>query len=253
MEYIILKDLVDNGFSTYQIAKQTNQSQTNIRYWLRKYNLKTAITKSQGQNNCLFCHTKLTGKQIKFCSKECKKEVHKYSIYIRQKRTRNERKEYFIEQLGAKCSICGYDKSKYSLSFHHRENKKYTISSMLHNNKIETCQNEIDKCILVCINCHREIHNYQKEVCPQYKKQRAKYLLKREELLNILGGKCQKCGYNKHSFCLDFHHLRDKKFSLSMREMALKIPIEELKQEINKCIILCGNCHSEEHYTPKNK
>ena len=61
-----------------------------------------------------------------------------------------------------------------------------------------------------------------------------------------MGGKCQKCGYSKCYDALEFHHLDPKKkdFQLS----ALKnYSLNALKKELDKCIMLCANCHREEH------
>jgi transposase len=41
MDKEILAFYVENGFSTYSIAKKINKSQTTVNYWLKKYNLKT--------------------------------------------------------------------------------------------------------------------------------------------------------------------------------------------------------------------
>lgn len=58
------------------------------------------------------------------------------------------------------CTICGYNKCMASLDFHHvvSEDKKFTIgaSSMRRSNK--SIVEEINKCILLCSNCHRQIH-----------------------------------------------------------------------------------------------
>lgn len=66
------------------------------------------------------------------------------------------------------------------------------------------------------------------------------------DLLNLLGGVCSKCGYNKNLSALNFHHLRDKSFSLDIRKIS-NTSLEKLKSEVLKCIILCANCHQEEH------
>lgn len=64
------------------------------------------------------------------------------------------------------CSICGYKKSLDALCFHHIRDKKYIVSRMLQNSR-KSLKEEIRKCILVCHNCHSEIHeqerNNQKE------------------------------------------------------------------------------------------
>ena len=63
------------------------------------------------------------------------------------------------EYLGNKCSVCGYDKCSEALEFHHKnpETKEFNISGF-HCLSWEKIQEELDKCILVCSNCHREIH-----------------------------------------------------------------------------------------------
>lgn len=67
------------------------------------------------------------------------------------------------------------------------------------------------------------------------------------KLLNLLGGKCTKCGYNKNYSALCFHHTRDKLFQLDVRKCS-NTKWDSLIEEANKCILLCHNCHMEEHY-----
>jgi len=66
------------------------------------------------------------------------------------------------------------------------------------------------------------------------------------KLINMLGGCCSKCGYNKNISALHFHHLRDKVFNLDVRKIS-NSSMDRLLLEVNKCILLCANCHSEEH------
>lgn len=73
---------------------------------------------------------------------------------------RRRRKENLARVLGSKCSLCGYDRCIGALEFHHiePENKGYQLSSgNCHN--LENDLKEAEKCILVCSNCHKEIHN----------------------------------------------------------------------------------------------
>lgn len=57
------------------------------------------------------------------------------------------------------CKICGYSKCKQALEFHHLDPKlkEYQITN-LNTHKEDTIVKELEKCILVCANCHREIH-----------------------------------------------------------------------------------------------
>jgi len=72
---------------------------------------------------------------------------------------RKRRKKLLVEYKGGKCSMCGYDKCVSALEFHHTNPKEKDISfSNGAQRKLELMIKEVDKCILVCSNCHREIH-----------------------------------------------------------------------------------------------
>lgn len=69
------------------------------------------------------------------------------------------RKQKCIDYLGGRCAQCGYDRCVKSLNFHHREpdQKSFEISSRL-DNSWEKLRVELDKCDLLCFNCHMEEH-----------------------------------------------------------------------------------------------
>lgn len=63
---------------------------------------------------------------------------------------------------------------------------------------------------------------------------------------------CEQCGYNKHSAGLDFHHINPKKKESTIHQlMGGPAPNEDnikvFETEIQKCIVLCANCHRETH------
>ena len=70
----------------------------------------------------------------------------------------------------------------------------------------------------------------------------------KELLVNYKGGKCEICGYDKCLGALDFHHLdpNEKEFSISSSNIYKNI--DKLKEEVDKCILVCANCHREIHY-----
>jgi hypothetical protein len=80
---------------------------------------------------------------------------------IRVKLWRKQTKIKIVESMGGKCCICGYNKCNWALALHHLNpiEKDFTISEALASprswNKIVL---ELRKCILVCHNCHSEIH-----------------------------------------------------------------------------------------------
>lgn len=73
---------------------------------------------------------------------------------------RRKRKINLMEVLGNKCCLCGYNKIPNSLEFHHinPNEKSFGIADNGICRDLETDLAEIKKCILVCANCHREIH-----------------------------------------------------------------------------------------------
>lgn len=115
-------------------------------------------------------HRKSEDKLHSMC-KECKKDYDKNWYKNNQKRRellnkggreRSKRNIEFIRnyKISRGCEICGYNKTYYALEFHHKnekEDKKYTLSTMK-TVSLKTIIKEIEKCIVVCANCHREIH-----------------------------------------------------------------------------------------------
>jgi len=99
------------------------------------------------------------------CSKQCRKEYKKKYLksrnyeYNKVVKWRNDKKIKSVEYKGGKCVICGYKKCYSALEFHHNDpnEKDFTISKYP-NRSFDRIKKELDKCVLVCSNCHREIH-----------------------------------------------------------------------------------------------
>ena len=68
-------------------------------------------------------------------------------------------KKRLIEYKGGKCQICGYNKCQDALEFHHLDPSKKDYNVSGGTKSFNTLKSEVDKCILVCANCHREIHS----------------------------------------------------------------------------------------------
>jgi len=69
-----------------------------------------------------------------------------------------ENKKFAVEYKGGKCQQCGYNKCLSSLEFHHLNPHEKDSSIRFTSCSREKLLEEISKCILVCANCHREIH-----------------------------------------------------------------------------------------------
>lgn len=65
-------------------------------------------------------------------------------------------KQQWVDLAGGCCQRCGYDESQAALSFHHiyREEKEFNPAKLIFSNNPETTWAELDKCCLLCMNCH---------------------------------------------------------------------------------------------------
>ena len=59
------------------------------------------------------------------------------------------------------------------------------------------------------------------------------------------GGKCQLCGYAKYPGALDLHHLDPNTKSFGIGDKGYTRSWEKVKNELDKCALVCANCHRE--------
>jgi len=81
---------------------------------------------------------------------DTKKSKNKYHI-------KRKRMVYQLKSHG--CALCGYNKCAAAMDFHHIGEKVFSLNTNLfcrHTN--QEIADEIAKCILLCANCHREVH-----------------------------------------------------------------------------------------------
>lgn len=309
----LLESYVEQGMSTYQISKFTGKSLGSIRYWLKKYNLKTkhksfkdiSPEKIVNKNNqyCETCKIKLNDENS-YLKKRKNKEVYNnnckecFSKILFERRSSFKKK--IVEYGGNECAKCGYDKDMTALEFHHLDpfKKEFNPSSSL-SISWELVRKELDKCILLCSNCHREEHhnlyqlkklqeefdNFQQlnfsksiltgkntgekscNICDviltstnkvkgekryMCKKCDSKRLIirsqnRKKQVVDYMGGKCSLCGYDACIRALEFHHLDPSKKSKEFDEKFDTWNIEKKKEELDKCILICSNCHREIH------
>ena len=65
--------------------------------------------------------------------------------------------------------------------------------------------------------------------------------------VNYKGGKCEICGYDKYLGALDFHHLDPAQKDFAISNSNIYKNLDKLKKELDKCILVCANCHREIH------
>lgn len=170
MKKELLEQMVNDGKSLNTISKETGKSLSTIRYWSNKYGIKSKFKTFSEKGK------KDYGK-FRYCPR-CKQDCPTDDFYSRRgkkhssvycKKCTNEQsverirglKEKMVEYKGGECNRCGYNKYIGALEFHHinpseKDFTPSTLKSYVFNDKVK---NELDKCILVCSNCHREIHH----------------------------------------------------------------------------------------------
>lgn len=94
------------------------------------------------------------------------KEKRKYADraeYLKKAvaKRRKKIKQLAVRYKGGKCILCGYNKCIDALQFHHKDekNKKFGLSQDGITRSWNRTKKELDKCVLLCANCHREIHS----------------------------------------------------------------------------------------------
>ena len=113
---------------------------------------------------CLQCNKSLTGRQVKYCSRQCKNIYLNQSLqsYEAQQRRGRKRKLELIKLKGNECERCGYNLNYAALEFHHKTpvEKSFQLDlRSLSNRSWEVILVEVEKCQLLCSNCHAEHHN----------------------------------------------------------------------------------------------
>jgi hypothetical protein len=168
------------GFSYTQIQKKLNCSRGTISHHLsgfiqeqkeifkeNKTNLidkiKSNLPQSREEFDKLYSD-KLTTREVQFFYNSFYKKpdmgTNKDNIpkeYYSDKRYKI--KKELVDYKGGSCEICGYNKSLRALQFHHTNPKEKDFNIGGTTTLNETVKKELDKCVLVCANCHSEIHD----------------------------------------------------------------------------------------------
>jgi hypothetical protein len=67
----------------------------------------------------------------------------------------------------------------------------------------------------------------------------------KEALVADAGGACALCGYSRCLAALEFHHLDPALKCFSVAARGVTRSLAEAREEAEKCVLLCSNCHAE--------
>lgn len=131
------------------------------------------------------------------------------------------------------CSICKEEKDESHFNWKNKEKGKL--------------QSNCRECQKVMKDRH-----YQNNKDVYYKRNR-KRKEERREWMSQLKKKlsCEECGEN-HPAVLDFHHNNPNEKDREISAMSVSHKKEKILEEIDKCMVLCSNCHRKLHYNMKN-
>jgi len=144
----------NNGLGSFVKSKLSDEEKINMNDFYQRHTLTETSIK--------FNVSESTVKQ--YCSKG---QINKLTLEEKKKRRseavqrrRDKVKNMAIEYKGGACQVCGYHKCKEALEFHHLNSseKDFGISSKGYTRSWEKVKEELDKCIMLCANCHREVH-----------------------------------------------------------------------------------------------
>lgn len=156
-----------------------------------------------------------------------------------------------------KCSDCKVSKPieqfnsqrKYCLLCHNKRGKKWRLENpQLHRAAQKTARKKIEK----TAEWKKRQNSYSRN---HYKNNKEKYIARSIECKKEIRRKfiaykktlfCQRCKESDYR-CLQFHHLREKIMEIS-NMVRRGFSFKTIMLEIGKCIVLCANCHSKEHY-----
>lgn len=181
-------------------------------------------------------------KQKEFSRKHYQENKLKYRESTQNRR--NNRKSWFNSiKKECVCAICGMDDFR-CLDFHHVGVKKFGIAEAVKQAFPENViLEELEKCVVLCANCHRITHVNLNGKSIKFSPRIKKLVLLVNDYKSKKG--CSDCG-DTRSECLDLHHLMQSRRKVS--NMVLSgYSLEAISEEIEKCEVLCANCHRKKH------
>jgi 5-methylcytosine-specific restriction endonuclease McrA len=170
MEKEYLERMIEEGNSLNKIVKITGKSLGTIQHWVKKYDLKSKFNNFKvggkieyGEDRfCPRCQKMVKLENFNnrrgkdFSSVYCKPCASSQTLERMRKL-----KQQMVDYKGGCCQKCGYNKYIGALEFHHinPEEKDFNPSSLKKYTMDTRITEELDKCILLCSNCHRETHH----------------------------------------------------------------------------------------------
>jgi predicted transcriptional regulator len=157
-----LLELVEQGLSVRQIGAELGLSYGAVRHWLRRHDLETRPGRHRRQDErpdaiIHECPThgwttfSVVGVERRLLCGQCNVE----RVSARRRRA----KAILVDEAGGRCRVCGYDRCRAALQFHHLDpsTKRFQIAEGGRVRGMDRLREEAGRCVLLCANCHAEV------------------------------------------------------------------------------------------------
>jgi hypothetical protein len=163
-----------------------------------------------------------------------------------QKRNRRSRKEQLVAARGGRCLDCGYAACLTALEFHHRDRSGKEFGLGNFTGSMARYLAEAEKCDLVCANCHR-LRHLSSDPAPRHAELAEARTRLKQRAVEYMGRACFGCNRRGALTLFEFHHTDAKTKDFGISEDGILRSWASLAAELEKCVMLCANCHREVH------
>jgi transposase len=161
-----LEPLVSRGMTLEMIARELDRSASTVRYWIARLGLPKPKTRRRCDVDVALAQGKRT--VVRHCPR------HGEGVFVIENggkvkcrrcrmgavaEWRRRTKARLVAEAGGRCQLCGYDRCRAALQFHHLDptTKAFGLSLRGVTRAIEKLREEAAKCVLLCANCHAEV------------------------------------------------------------------------------------------------
>lgn len=164
-----------------------------------------------------------------------------------------------------KCKKCGKEFTRANCLYCY-ECLPPGLSESTRHTAINRLERELNPIFLVCPMCNKKFELPYGEVNRKYcfecmpkgitKSEQTRRIRQvgKIKALQYLGSKCVLCGYNKYPAALEFHHINEKEKDYNLSNIIKGVELDsKVIEELDKCVILCSNCHRAYHASELNE
>jgi hypothetical protein len=224
MDRELLKRYLDEGLSLPQIGLLTNRDPSTVGYWVEKHGLvangKAKYAPRGGLTREQLEPLVEDGVTLEEMAAELDRSVSTIRHWLKRHglKTRNRRgRRPAVDHRALDAKVAAGDRTVRAVCHRHGETE-FAIAGARRRLQCKLCRAEA-------------VARRRRKV--------------KETLVEEAGGRCLLCGYDRYVGALQFHHVDRKTKSFGIAQKGVTRGIDKLREEAEKCVLLCSNCHAE--------